>query len=303
MADDQTRDTPAPPRETKPDCSVDCDDDGLPSGWVKRRKGGDFWGWSPESGGQGASLHDDLTGPGALRRTRGAHWSIVWSDLMMTMFILFAVMFIYKSANREFLGEEAVRADRLAPGISDVLQSEDKDKAETSQAAEEMSIASVYDSSLESIEARNLSDVAKVDLVADRAVRIVLPSDLLFEAGKAELKERAVDSLREVADIVRLTPYLINVVGHTDSAPIHSDRFPTNWELSALRACRVARFLIEQAGIPGNRIFVSGHSFYQPVAANSTESGRSANRRVEIVILKDRPIPHPDVSGRNFGYE
>jgi chemotaxis protein MotB len=82
---------------------------------------------------------------------------------------------------------------------------------------------------------------------------------------------------------------MVNVVGHTDNLPIHSDQFPTNWELSTLRACQVARFLIEEMKLPSQRFFVTGHAYHQPIKSNETAGGRAANRRVEIIITRTRP--------------
>jgi chemotaxis protein MotB len=69
--------------------------------------------------------------------------------------------------------------------------------------------------------------------------------------------------------------------------------FPTNWELSTARACRVARHLIEEEGIPEERFFISGHSWHQPVAPNTNAYNRSLNRRVEIILMKEMPFQAP----------
>ncbi|OPZ02827.1 MAG: putative lipoprotein YiaD precursor [candidate division BRC1 bacterium ADurb.BinA364] len=120
-------------------------------------------------------------------------------------------------------------------------------------------------------------------------MRIVLTGDVLFDTGQADLRPAARQSLRTIAEILRRTPYVVNVVGHTDNVPMSSPRYPSNWELSTARACQVARFLIDEMGLPGDRFFVSGHSYFQPVKPNDTASNRAANRRVEIIITKDRP--------------
>ena len=85
---------------------------------------------------------------------------------------------------------------------------------------------------------------------------------------------------------------MINVVGHTDSVPMHSALYATNWELSLARASRVARFLIEDTGMPALQFVVSGFGHYRPVQPNTTEENRTKNRRVEIILSKETaPVP------------
>jgi chemotaxis protein MotB len=246
-------------------------------------------GWDPtrESSTGLSFCEEDVLFRGRRRKT--VHWSLPWSDLMMTMFILFAVMYIYQSANREVLSNEGIGED-LRPDVeTDApvrrVSAGPVDFAEPLKG----SMCEIYDLSRETVKAEDLEDVAFVDLVADKAVRIVLTADLLFDTGRADLRPEARKSLMRVAEIIRQTPYMVNVVGHTDNVSMHSAKFPTNWELSAVRACEVARFLIEETQIPGKRFYVTGHAYYQPISPNHTAKDRAANRRVEIIITKERP--------------
>ena len=206
------------------------------------------------------------------------HWSIAWSDLMMTMFILFAVMFIYQMAKRDLTFGKG-------PGITEISDTGSGlviDEGMTKAIRE--SFPDIYDLSRETI-----NDIASVELIEDKAVRITLTNDLLFEPGKAGLKPGALKVLDGVASVIKQTLYMVNVVGHTDNVPIHTEQFPTNWELSAVRACVVARYLIENRGVKGERVFITGHSYYQPLVSNASRRSRRENRRVEIIITKDRP--------------
>jgi len=73
------------------------------------------------------------------------------------------------------------------------------------------------------------------------------------------------------------------VEGHTDNLPIHTERFHSNWELSAARAISVIKYL-HQNGIPQERLSALGYGEYRPVAPNDTPEHRSLNRRIEILI-------------------
>jgi len=222
------------------------------------------------------------------RMPKEVHWSVPWSDLMMTMFILFAVLYIYQSAKREFLSSEEM-GKNFNPG----LKSASAISREGMKTNGSRNISNLYDMSKKTLRARNLNQFASVDLITDKAVRIILTGDLLFDAGKAELKPEARKKLEKIAPILRKTPYMANVVGHTDNVPIYSSRYPTNWELSAVRASVVARFFIEEMNIPARKFYLSGHSYFQPVKPNTTDRNRAANRRVEIIITRERPYGTP----------
>ncbi len=145
----------------------------------------------------------------------------------------------------------------------------------------------------ENLEAFNLEKFASIKLVPDKTVRIILSGDLLFAIGSAELSSSAISSLHKMALALQDTPYMINIVGHTDNIPMQSERFRSNWELSLTRASSVARFLIEVIGMSPNQFVVSGYSSYRPVAPNNNVANREKNRRVEIIISKKFPNPIP----------
>jgi len=218
------------------------------------------------------------------RTHKTLHWSVPWSDLMMTMFILFAVMYVYHSSKREVASREATAAN-VHPDFEAAASIGNR----STWTGDSNGILKIYNLSKQTLRARDLESFASVELVEDKAVRIILTGDLLFDTGKADLKPQSRESLREIASIIRRTQYMVSVVGHTDDVPIHTSEFPTNWELSALRACQVARFIIEDMEIPADRFYVSGHAYYQPVKPNNTASNRAANRRVEIIMTKERP--------------
>ncbi len=221
---------------------------------------------------------------------RTVHWSIPWADLMMTMFILFAVLFAYHGAGGEKQWNRSLQGhSNPAVGMEPIVETPSQPREVPER------IADLYERSRKTLKAEALQDLASVDFIKDRAVRIVLTGDVLFDTGEADLKRDAVDSLKKVCGVIGKTHCVINVVGHTDNVPIHTDRFSSNWELSAARACRTARFLIEEMGILPAQIYVSGYSHYNPVGANSTPEGRKANRRVEIIISKEKPTGVPGV--------
>jgi len=223
---------------------------------------------------------------------RSTHWSIAWSDLMMTMFILFMVMFIYKAADKEFLSGQGLGFSNGQPlGLED-QESETVGSNNYFQYSDK-SVSRIYDTSRQLIHQKELKDFASIDLEPDKTLRIVLTGDLLFDPGKVNLKKNAQENLSQIAKIITNTPYMINVIGHTDDLPLKSATIPSNWELSALRASSVARFLIAKTGLAANHFYVTGYSYYQPVTANDSPTNRAKNRRVEIVLTKRLPLQAP----------
>jgi len=123
--------------------------------------------------------------------------------------------------------------------------------------------------------------------VTERGLTIHIADRALFESGKANLKNAAREVLNTVANEIKGIGNHICVEGHTDNLPIHTNTFPSNWELSTARATNVVRYLVEDDGISPARISARGFGEYRPVASNATDEGRRLNRRVDIVILSD----------------
>jgi len=116
-------------------------------------------------------------------------------------------------------------------------------------------------------------------------ITVTLENAILFSPGKAELKKATVNELDHIESVLqeRYAGKLVDVVGHTDSDPIQKSKWKDNWELSAQRALTVVRYLTKR-GIPEDRIRAVGRGASEPIASNTTASGKRRNRRVEIVV-------------------
>jgi chemotaxis protein MotB len=121
---------------------------------------------------------------------------------------------------------------------------------------------------------------------------IQLPNDVLFESGKTDIKPDGKATLAQVAPVLAgISDRSFLVAGHTDDVPIHSGRFPSNWELSTARAVEVTRLLIAD-GMRAQVIAAAGYGEFDPVVANDSTDHRAQNRRIEIVLepnLSDLP--------------
>lgn len=121
---------------------------------------------------------------------------------------------------------------------------------------------------------------------------IVLPNDVLFDSGRTDLRQAGQATLKQVATVLAgFNDRRFLVAGHTDNVPIHTARFPSNWELSTARAVEVAKLLIS-SGMKAESVGAAGYAEFDPVTPNETPEGRALNRRIEIILepnLSDLP--------------
>ncbi len=116
-------------------------------------------------------------------------------------------------------------------------------------------------------------------------ITVTLPNAILFDSGKATLKRTTSTELDHIRSVLRnkYPGRQVDVVGHTDTDPIKKSKWKDNWELSAQRSLSVLRYFVKR-GIPEEKIQAVGCGESQPIASNSTASGKAKNRRVEIVV-------------------
>lgn len=117
-----------------------------------------------------------------------------------------------------------------------------------------------------------------------RGVAIDISASMLFKEGEVKLQPGAVESLQQVAQVLKKEDLAIEVEGHTDDVPIKNAQFPSNWELSSGRASVVVR-MIATEGVAERRLTAVGMAANQPIEPNDTPEHRAKNRRVSITIL------------------
>lgn len=121
-----------------------------------------------------------------------------------------------------------------------------------------------------------------------RGVSVEISASVLFAPGEAKLSAQSDQALKAIALVLKNDNHAIQVEGHTDNIPISTPIFPSNWELSAVRASSVVR-LFTDSGIAETRLVAVGHGSNQPVGPNDTAEGRLRNRRVQLMILSGLP--------------
>lgn len=135
---------------------------------------------------------------------------------------------------------------------------------------------------------RSLSrdELQDVDIkVLKGVVYISLADNMLFKSGSYQINERAMETLSKIAKIIKdYRDYDVLVEGNTDNVPISRTNIRNNWDLSALRASSVVQVLQTKFGVSPSRLSAAGRGEYNPIADNSTDTGRQRNRRTEIII-------------------
>ncbi len=210
-------------------------------------------------------------------------WMTTFSD-MATLLLTFFVMIVAMSEVEVKKFKEALS---FFQGRTGMLQSETvipsiKNQVVTQRLSREQ--LQKYEELIQYLQEHNLEGKVQVNLT-DRGLHLIITDSIMFRSGEAEIIEPSRTILRILAGIIDDRIESVVVEGHTDNRPIHTARFPSNWELSAARAAAVVRFLLEQTdALPPSRYMAVGYGEFHPRDTNATPEGRARNRRVEILF-------------------
>jgi len=225
-------------------------------------------------------------------------WLVSYADFITLLFAFFVVMYSLSSVNEgkyRVLSDSMVQAFRNInlndSGQQIIMQPITKAPAPSTavtpeQEAQRREQAQRLRSMADDIR-RVLSPLTRDGQVSVSegafGISVEINASLLFAPAEAVLGDEAVRALRSVGQVLAPASFPITVEGHTDNRPIATPRFPSNWELSAVRAASVVRLFIE-TGVAPDRLTAAGYADQRPVALNATEEGRARNRRVTILI-------------------
>ena len=131
-----------------------------------------------------------------------------------------------------------------------------------------------------------------------RGLVVSLRQATFFPSGEDAIDPKTYPIVEKIAQTIRELPNSVRLEGHTDSIPIHTARFHSNWELSAARSIAMMELLSDHFGVPPQRMAIAGYADTAPLDSNDTPEGRAHNRRVDIVILNQQVgVPAPSSSG------
>ncbi|MBW2443305.1 MAG: OmpA family protein [Deltaproteobacteria bacterium] len=228
----------------------------------------------------------------------GPGWLTTFNDLVTLLMVFFVLLFTMGSVNTQALGEFKnalqsglgilgagsqasieIKDSRQDLDNEEILQQADGDGAPVDEQQESHPIGDV----LEAFAAEPGINVS----YSNQGAHITFEDFLLFDFGKAEINPGGFTFLDKLAALIQKTPYPVRVEGHTDNVPIHTARYPSNWELSIARAVNVVKYFAEAGKINPQRLSAVGYGETRPVVPNDTVRNRTKNRRVEIVLATE----------------
>nr|MEE4269878.1 OmpA family protein [Candidatus Krumholzibacteria bacterium] len=220
-------------------------------------------------------------------------WVMTYGD-MMSLLLTFFVLIVSFSSMQETKFEQAVSSLHEAFGVlqnaESVIELETPIVPNHEPQEEEAEFLYEVRAVEKMVMEKGLDKDVEVE-VTDEGVLFRLNSEFAFRSGGAELQEEPRGILDKLTSFFKKFPYSIKIEGHTDTVPINSPKFPSNWELSAARAVSVARYF-QGMGLPPDRIAATGMGEFHPIADNGTAEGRAKNRRVEIFLrLAKKDLP------------
>jgi len=227
-----------------------------------------------------------------------APWVITFADMVTLLMVFFILLFAIgtveqekwrqiKESLREALGADSVEELGTRQGLDVVKTQVDE---QTVHAVDEVGamvnreIEDIISEVEEFVFKNKLSGEVRVSS-EERGAVITISDLVLFPAGSADMTLKGRTTLRQVFDVLKQFNYNVKVEGHTDNTPIHTLRFPSNWELSASRAAEVAHMLIDD-GFPPERLSVEGFAEFRPKVPNTSAENRAINRRIEVVYQR-----------------
>jgi chemotaxis protein MotB len=249
-------------------------------------------------------------------------WLLTYSDMITLLMALFIIMWAISSVNISKFDElkqslHSAFSGKILPSNTSILQGSTAPFQQPGTPVQPItpsatllrmpSIAAQINASISQAAAKqdeeNLQRIAQQvrtyaeqhgfsqdvkETIDERGLVVRLLTDkVLFASGDAVLQVRAYPLLGEISTLLVAPsiPNKVRVEGNTDNVPIHSSRYPSNWELSSARADAVLEFLLAH-GVSASRLSSAGYGAENPVASNESTGGRAVNRRVEVVILR-----------------
>jgi chemotaxis protein MotB len=227
-------------------------------------------------------------------------WLVSYADLVTLLFAFFVVMYSFSSINEgkyRVMSESLVSAFRNTP--LNALE-------ETPVLPRPLPLTELHNKAQENVKqkrrdtmrnvAKNILEVMEPlieqgtvrVLETSRGVSIEINDSVLFSPGQALLQTPSIKAMHAVAEVLTAVDFPITIEGHTDNVPISTLQFPSNWELSAVRATTVLRLFLD-AGVLPERLTAIGYADTRPVEPNLFAEARARNRRVTIQV--DSTIP------------
>lgn len=222
-------------------------------------------------------------------------WLIPYADMLTLLLALFIVLFAMSNVDSSKFHELKRALESAFSGGTGILSSDSTIPKKDDDA---INMDSLTDFLLEEerlqqykimlddyFEQQGLQNYV-TNIISERGLQITIQEMALFDSAKAQLHPEALGVISNLSVILAELDNYVEVSGHTDNLPISTIEFPSNWELSVARSLNVMKYMLRNENLNPERFSVVGYGEYRPVRTNSTEDGRAANRRVELLVLR-----------------
>ncbi len=213
-------------------------------------------------------------------------WLVSYADFITLLFAFFVVMFASSQVDKRKMAVIAATFESYAQGRSPGPQGHSSPPG-SAHAAQSLTAAQMAGprERLEDALRQEITE-GKIELsLQPRGLVLSLKESAFFASGQDAIHPEALPIMTKVAQGLAQIPGQVRLEGHTDNTPIHTPRFPSNWQLSTARAIAVLKLLTQDLGLPAGRFSVAGYGEHHPLESNDTQPGRTRNRRVDLVVL------------------
>jgi chemotaxis protein MotB len=232
-------------------------------------------------------------------------WLVSYADFITLLFAFFVVMFAnstdkQKAARVSESVKKALQEGTMSAVVAAILGGSVDDKGRGNDLKEgpggaqkaaqnERPLAELLPSlKVLSSELKKEIENGEVQVSMEpRGLIVSFKEATLFASGDDTVNKASYASLAKVASAINKLPNPVRLEGHTDSVPIHTARFRSNWELSAARSIALLELLATNYGVPRARMSIGGYADTAPVDSNDTVAGRARNRRCDVIILNE----------------
>lgn len=217
-------------------------------------------------------------------------WMDTYADTITLLLTFFILLYSISAVDSEKLKQlnhalqSSLKGNTEVSEVKDIKDLEVKTKDPKSGNTEYEDLAKKLNST---IEKNGLTEVIKLRK-EDRGIVLQLDETILFEPGKADLKENNKEVLETITTIINEHDNDVLIEGHTDNVPMNNKEFASNWELSAARALSAVTYFVHDKQIDPMRFSVKGYGEYKPLVPNDTPENRAINRRIDILMVEQK---------------
>lgn len=236
-------------------------------------------------------------------------WMVSYADFITLMFAFFVVMFATSQTDKARAQQvsdsvkQALDKGGVAAAVHEILggtvdekgkgngQMKGSGGSQKAKVAPERAVLAELLPSLQYLNKELQAEIneGKIEMhLEPRGLVLSLRQAAFFPSGEDTIDPKTYPIVEKIAQTIRELPNSVRLEGHTDSVPIHTARFHSNWELSAARSIAMMELLSERFEIPRQRMAIAGYADTAPLDSNDTQEGRAHNRRVDVVILNQQ---------------